>query len=896
MTQQVLLVTRLSNPIVSEIRGLIGDFIATGLSAELSWLDIDNPSRVILQSQSGDSLMTLDDWMTDHLPSVLDLQLVVFQPLVDGFPSILQDALHESLLFNDTLTKRLLSASSILVPGADLINHAESIFLANRVNLLVSPVDGRSPLSPTVKIDSSSERYFGHAATSLISLLGCWVGQSDFPIASYSAAVTGVARPIFVVRTYVRHIDAAGLVGSVIEDALSVSDGEFSTFDKDGIAFSKVHQHAQQGVVREVAKEFIEANKSILSLAPPAPFRPKEKVARSIGELLKEYLSFMGSIVQTPGTWARTKFNEISGAAASKAQNAFLGKDSEYEIFFNGVSGVDSTLDSDAVSQLVSAADSIRGSVSRPPSPNPGNLWSELSLVSSSLVDASEIGLEIQMPGVRGGARDVISKPSYLVRSGDSEIYMIPPSLPIPLAGKVIKPSDPYLFVLSRSQIDDSLAKTSKLSSAQQNMLQEAKVELENWGSNQSSLLWAVGEQIANGLNSARKALLPQATKVDDELDQNMLVELEVKVRKKFLRIIFGTLGITALGGLAWLGQAIYLNVLTGRWPSGIISNWGLPLFAFLGLLAAWLAVSSMIFDRGMRELFALRHRRMEARRRSEHIITQRSHMLQEIMRLGEIYSQFQSWSSLLTPPILSPVNLNGGSESALGNIRLADLPSSFSQGRLTGDDTKVQDLSNTVRHEYFSSGWLQKTIDSYLEFLGADLARVWQESPSDARSTLSRVISNLASPDKSKDWTKGSASRARRIATESANYGSWPLATDFGKEKIVDSSEEFMQELASGTESLPVALLTDASTVAQESRLNVQLSKIYFDRRLELSKSIVGVEYSPFANFPGRELDLMVVRVDVSNCLSPSNFTFVNRESTEIAKPVQNLEAEPEA
>lgn len=896
MTDQLLVVTRLSNPIVNEIRGLIGDFIASGLSGELGWLDIDNPNRIILQTGDGDSVMTLDDWMTDHLQSVLDLQLVVFQPLVDGFSPVTQDFLHQALAFNETLRRRLLSASSIIMPGADSTKHAEEIFLSSRVNIVVSPVDGRSPLSPTVKIDGSSERYFGHAATSLISLLGAWVGQDEFPIGSYSAAVTGVARPVFVVRTYVRHIDAAGLVGTVIENALSVTDGDFSTFDKDGIAFSKVQQHAQQGVVREVAKEFIEANQSMISLAAPAPFRPKKKAARSIAELLREYLSFMGSIVQTPGTWARTKFNEISGDFASKAQNAFLGKDSEYEIFVNGVSGLDATLDSDSVSQLVSAADSIRGSVSRPPSPNPGTLWSELSMVSSSLVDASEIGLDLQMPGVRGGARDVISKPFYLVRSGDSEIYMIPPSLPIALAGKIIKPSDPYLFVLSRSQIDEALAKTTKLSSAQQNMLQEAKVELENWGSSQSSLLWAVGEQIANGLNVARKALLPQATKVDDELDQKTLVDLEIKVRKKFLRVIFGALGIAALGGLAWLAQATYLNIITGRWPSGIISNWGLPLFAFLGMLTLWLIVSSIIFDRGMRELFALRHRRIEARLRADHTVAQRAHMLQEIMRLGEIYSQFQAWSSVLAPPILNPVHLQDQKEGGLGNIRLADLPSSFSQGRLTGDVTKVQDLSNKVRHEYFSVGWLQKTIDGYLEFAGADLARVWQESPSDARGTFSRVLENLSRSDQSTDWTQGSSARARRIATESANYGSWPLATDFGKGKVVDSSQEFMQELATGSESLPAALLTDATTVAQEGRLNTELSKIYFDNRLDLTSSISSFAYAPFANLAGRELDLMAVRIDVSNCLSPSNFSFVKKGSSASAPTIEVGEAEPEA
>lgn len=897
MAEQRLVITRLTNPVVSEVRGLIGDFISSGLAEGLSWLDLDNPKRVILQDSKGDSVLSLDDWMADYLPSVLDLQLVVFQPLVDGFEPILQDQLHQMLSGDDTLTKRLLSATSVLIPGAEVAKKSQEIFLTNRVNVVVSPVDGRSPLSPTVKVDGSGDRYFGHAATNLISLLGLWVGQNEFPLSSFTSAAMGVAKPVFVVRSYVRHIDASGLVGSVIDQALTVPEGSFITFDQQGVPFTKVQPHAQQGVVREVAKEFITQNKSMLALGAAAPFKNKQRTGRTLGELLKEYFSFIGSVVQTPGTWARTKFNEMSGGVANKVQSAFLGKDSEYEIFVNGVSGVDSNVEMDAVSQLVSAADSIRGNVQRPAPPNPGNLWSDMAAISSSLVDAAEISSTIEMPGVKGGARDIITTPSLLVRSGESDLYLVSPSLPIPLAGKVLKPSDPYLYVLTKSQIDEALLnKRQKLSGAQLNMLQEAKVELESWGAQQNSFLWAVGEQIANSLNEARKALLPQALQVDDELDQKMLIDMEIRVRKSFMRIILGALGIVVIGGLAWLAQATYLNFLYGKWPSAIISNWGLPLFAFLGFLMLWLIIGSIIFDRGVRELFALRHKRMEARARAEHAQLQRAHLITEILRLGEIYAQFQAWSSLLSPPILAPVHLSNGSQNALGKIRLSDLPSSFSQGSLTVETAKVSELSDRVRQQFFSVGWLQRTINGYLSSLGADLGRVWQESPSDARASLTKAMENFQKELDSGDWKDGSSALARQIAIQSANYQSWPLATDFGKGKLVDSSEEFMQELASGAEALPGVLLTDSTTVARSNSLDSDLSRLYLDSRLKLNSEVRVRDYQPFESASGRELDLMAVRLDVSSCMGPANLSFVSAEAKRSQAVSSSTEAEPEA
>jgi hypothetical protein len=130
-------------------------------------------------------------------------------------------------------------------------------------------------------------------------------------------------------------------------------------------------------------------------------------------------------------------------------------------------------------------------------------------------------------------------------------------------------------------------------------------------------------------------------------------------------------------------------------------------------------------------------------------------------------------------------------------------------------------------------------------------------------------------------DWKDGSSALARQIAIQSANYQSWPLATDFGKGKLVDSSEEFMQELASGAEALPGVLLTDSTTVARSNSLDSDLSRLYLDSRLKLNSEVSVRDYQPFESSSGRELDLMAVRLDVSQRMEPRNLDFVTSSAS---------------
>jgi hypothetical protein len=246
----------------------------------------------------------------------------------------------------------------------------------------------------------------------------------------------------------------------------------------------------------------------------------------------------------------------------------------------------------------------------------------------------------------------------------------------------------------------------------------------------------------------------------------------------------------------------------------------------------------------------------------------------------------------------LEPIHLGDSSSNALGKIRISDLPSSFTQGRLTGDADEVSNLADRVKSQFFSVGWLQRTINGYLESLGADLGRAWQESPTDARSTLNRALSKATAGIDIDQWKKSSSALARQIAIQSANYQSWPLAADFGKGKIIDSSQEFMQELANGSEPLPGALLTDATTVGQGNSMDRDLSRIYVDSRLNLSSELRSHQFDPFVGLTGRELDLMVIRIDVSKCMTPINLQFVKSSQapntiTEVSK---KSISEPEA
>lgn len=864
-----VILARLSSPVVNEVRKIMQDWSMAGVMDGVVWIDVSGVNEdVFIQDKQGVKRLQQEEWITKHIRSPEQLEFYVFQALVNAEEQITEEDILNRVKSLSSLKSAVQRGANILVPVSDIENLSAQSIKSYSPNIIFSPVSSSSPEAAYADITSSSDGYFSHAAMALVSGAGLWKNQPKGHLEDFQSSTQAGQTPIAIARTYGRYVDASDLVGSIVRRSLSGSEGVLpQTYLDTGVQLNSVNDANATQITDAIVKEFVENNESQLGLKPLPKFKPSKRASRSVGQLLKEYVAFLGSLIKSPGDWAREKLAEISGMAAEKTQKAFLGKDSEYEVFVNGMSGLSkSSQDIDAAGQLVQAADSLHYNVERPAPPNPGNLWQDMMTVACSMVDASDAPKSITMPGVAGGTRSILRNPDYLAEDVSNGTFLIGASLPIKLAGAILKPDDPYLAMILHSQINEALQNPDKMTPGQLGDLQTAKHDLDTWIGQRRSLFWKVGLKIASELNKARQLFITKQEVFDDKKDLEILNSLEKRVRSSLRRTIIGAVLLSILGGLGWLGQAIYLNVLTGAWPTALVTNWGLIALVFFALLLGWLGIGAAFFDRAVRELFAMRHKRNEAKRRAEFVEEQRTALTFEIIRLGDLYSQYQAWARALGPRLRDPLGSLVSSETERESIKQAnDLPVSFGVAELSPEESSTASLIESVRVEFFSPGWCRRQVMDSLRNQDVDIDTVWQQHSDDPAGKLSWLKDPEAVENLNSILGSIATDKASHIATSKTDYQKWEVKHVGDAANTSAQCLDYLSQISSRSSQIPCQLVTPEVNVGNKLEPSADRSSLLVDSRLNIRSEISSDSFAPFEDSVERGLDLMVIRTEIT-------------------------------
>ena len=878
-----VIVARLSSPVVNEIRKILQEWSISGLIQDLAWIDVTGDNKdIFIQSQSRTERLSQEDWVTKHIRSPEQLEFYVFQALIEAKEQISEDEILRRMQNLSSLKEAVQRGANILVPVADVRDLSVSSIKSYSPNIIFSPISSSSPESAFADLTSSSDGYYAHAAMALASGAGLWKNQPGGHLKDFRSSAQSGRTPIAIARTYGRYVDASDLVGSIVRRSLRGGEGVLApTYIEDGVQLNSVNDARADQITDSIVREFVENNESQLGLKPLPKFKPSKRASRSISQLLREYAAFLGSLIKSPGDWAKEKLAEISGIAAEKTQKAFLGKDSEYEVFVNGMSGLSKTdQDIDAAGQLVRAADSLNYNVERPSPPNPGNLWYDLMTVACSMADASEAPKSITMPGVAGGTRSVVRNPDYLAEDIENNAFLIGANLPIRLSGAILKPDDPYLAMILHSQIGEALKKPDKLTPGQLGNLQTAKHDLDSWINERRSLFWKVGLKIASELNKARQLFISKREVFDDKKDLETLNSLEKRVRTSLRRTILGAIGLTLIGGLGWLAQAIYLNVQTGAWPTALATNWGLIALLFFALLLGWLGIGATFFDRAVRELFAMRHKRNEAKRRAEFVEEQRTALTFEIMRLGDLYSQYQAWVRALGPRLRDPLGSTVSSSLEKESIKHAnDLPVGFGVAELSPEESSTESLIDSVKMEFFSPGWYKRQVLDSLKAQRVDLDTVWQQHSEDPTGKLSWLRTSESLKNLNGLMGSIATEKASQIATSKTDYQKWTVKHVGNSTNSSSQCLDYLSEISKKSAQIPCPVVTPEISVANKLEPLAERSLLLVDGRLDIRSEIESNIFSPFEDSNERGLDLMVVRTEMTGDIPLDGFQLFKNE-----------------
>ena len=328
-----------------------------------------------------------------------------------------------------------------------------------------------------------------------------------------------------------------------------------------------------------------------------------------------------------------------------------------------------------------------------------------------------------------------------------------------------------------------------------------------------------------------------------------------------------GALLLTLLGGLGWLAQAIYLNLQTGAWPTALVANWGLIALVFFALLLGWLGIGAAFFDRAVRELFAMRHKRNEARRKAEFVEEQRTALTFEIIRLGDLYSQYQAWVRALGPRLRDPLGLLVSSNAERESVKHTnDLPVGFGVAELSPEESSTESLIDSVRVEFFSPGWCRRQILDSLRSQKVDIDTVWQQHSEDPAGKLSWLKGPEIRESLGPILGELATDKASMIATSKTDYQTWEVKHVGDASNNSRQCLDYLSEISAKSDQIPCQLVTAEVNVGNMLEPSPGRSSLLIDSRLKLSSQLPSESFSPFEDSVERGLDLMVIRTEITN------------------------------
>lgn len=899
--RHVVILADLFDQSVNEVRQILLDWNLCGLVQSPWWLSVDSGDRFIENLQESDtSKVLLSEWLDRHIDQDDEIELIAVQMHTDSGSYKSSNEIEASIAQFPPLVRAESRIINLLIPANIEGSVPDVSLFSYRTNLVAIPTQSSSPRSGHIILAPHSSGFFANAATAVATAAGLWTGQASNPLRELPYPKTKKPE-VLMFRTFVRYADASDLVAEVVHEVVhkAAAKGLPVAYSAEGIRLTALRDSLGSQAATDVAGNFIEANSAFFNIHNVGDPPREEKIALSFRQLLREFLDYAKKSAR-PADYFKAKLNRWKQAAASLAQEAFLGSDSTKEIWVGGISGAPSRRADgsiDAVKDLLNAANLLHKSVIESPPANPRELWKGFVETATALIDGSQGPNGIELPAVFGGDRRVVIQPEFVIASKDSEPFIVPVNLDIPLRGEVIATTDPYLAAVCMSQINQALKVASSLAPVQIATLQRVKFELTAWITKNKSFAWLIGEQLGRQLNTAREyvGLLPLP---DKDFEKNMIAEvaiLEGRIQAAFGSMIKGTLGI--IGGISflWLVQAIWLFLATAIWPV-------FSVFAFLPVvlgslaLVIWNSIGLRRFFAAVRDLYRFENRSRWQLAYTEWLKREKQKISNEIRKFSDFYSQYQTWVKILSQPIHDPLGDPRFKRSNDGRIKnLNQITSSIQLAELAQDGSAREALVDHVKKKFFAKGWLRKLLIEGLENQGAEFPKTWSDTAHEDSSPLRHILNRYTTRNLARERGKLVVSGLQKLATADTDYSMWPLSIlnmpTFQELECV----EFLRPIASGSSVLPNALLSDQADVAWGTRTNLDLSFVISDPRIEVETDVKRVVIEPSIIPVSRRLDIISVRVELSSPLQAHDITTF-KLGTQSEKPFSGHIPAPES
>ncbi|MDO5752290.1 hypothetical protein [Arthrobacter sp.] len=320
------------------------------------------------------------------------------------------------------------------------------------------------------------------------------------------------------------------------------------------------------------------------------------------------------------------------------------------------------------------------------------SLWQDYAAGALTLSDAGE--RVAALPPVQiGTQRAVVRTPRSAVPLAAERFAGIPAHLSSSMSLGPVSPYD----VMGIYNAEQRLQKTA----ADPNLgvpASGALAALRTWKQSfADSYANHVGSRIAQHLLSTTQELQGVLRQIRDAADASDSLAPVHQAQKKI-----------ALWMKIIMGIAIAAVVVTVVLLASEVIEVGPGIAVLAGILIAWLVVALIVFMRGQRELFRLINARTAMLEQDEINRRNLRHILRDLRRLGDAYSQFLAWSHVVGSVLHEPFGRNV-SQAAAKEVYVQGLPLNVKVGSVAINPQNIGMATAQLRQGIFSTGWLSQ-------------------------------------------------------------------------------------------------------------------------------------------------------------------------------------------
>lgn len=600
---------------------------------------------------------------------------------------------------------RLVRARLVLPRVGDSGN-LEEMTLEGWQNLVLAPEESSGPGRGTKLLyrDSDDSGFAAHAAAACASLFGLWRDGTPSPLNDLEALP---GRHAALIRAYFRRMDA-----SVVEDQLRA---RFMSTGMDlplpvhfGAAAAYIQEHGQ--AARNMSESLWAKHHGILR-GPRE--RPQPDAPKGIGalEALKMMFGYLWAVLKNaPRTWVNKVVTSVKSQAAAAVHGAVFGSaPSKYTVIVGGVTpqGLPASwLDiRDAASTLDRALDSAGSRAAYEAPYDLSVLWQDYANGAMTLVDGGE-RTEGMPPAQLGTQRAVLRRSGHAVPVASASFDQIPPHLAAAVELGEVRPFD----VLGAADMERRLRRAADDPSfgvAAAGTLQA----LRNWQAQfEQTYAFRVGSKIATGHAA-----------IVDEVQQLLQVVQNAASADDMLAGIVARQKRLAFWMKVLLGVLFGALILIGILVASVVLDPVEAVIASVASVACWFAATMITFMSGQRELFRLLHARRVLVSGDEVARKNLRHALRDLRRIGEAYSQFLAWSSVLGLVLEEPFGRI--SRSGLGPVTSVEgVPLNVRIASASAEEPALDLAAAELRHDLFAVGWLTRSWELTISGAGKAL------------------------------------------------------------------------------------------------------------------------------------------------------------------------------